>query len=320
MISLGFRNKHNKIKYIDIQVDNTDISATWISMLGQLLKKRHLVFQKNFSLLGIPNNNRTINNIVSDLLESVDIINKNTGFIIAEDFSALQNVYDQNLLNKLHYYFESAQGQLWNPSSVMLNANGSVRRAICYLNHCCHEIEAYYDSIKKNNLDKNCYFYYNLLGVTDRIEIPNSWKNKFVTEMSNGMVYLHYAQTGKTWYEAYLDNDNDVTLENITEHRIITGEFNIYFGPGFSLPRDENFILWLESKGVNPNDETLALGFAPVGKVIKITNEEAKNFFIEYNDFYSIRFNNIEQVYDYRFSDRDFKFKLDQLWHKWEKN
>ena len=316
MIELGFRNKDNNVKSIYIEPNKTALASIWLEQLDHLLKTHdNKIFQKNFSLLGFKNNLRTIDHICDDLDRSIKIINGHGSYTISEDFSPLRSNCDQELLNILHHHFEVTQGQLWNPGSLLANSNGEVRLAICYLNHCCHELEALYETLQTNN--NNGYFYYNLLGITDRIDIDPAYKSQFTREMTDGMVYLHYAQTGKTWYEAYLDNDEVVEADGISEHRVISGEFNCYFGPGFKLPNDENFTNWLKSKGVDPTDEQLALGYAPVGKIIGVDKNSAADFFAEYNDFYFIKYNNTV-TYDYYHNDDSFVKNLSDMWNKWQ--
>lgn len=321
MLELGFRNKENQIRYVEIEVYNTVLANIWKKHLTHLLSThKEKIFQKNFSLLGFHNDDRTRDHICNDLERSISVINRNGDYKINEDFTSLRSSYNQELLNVLHHHFEVTQGQLWNPGSVLAKANGETRLAICLLNHCCHELEAWYDTSEKQRPNTNGYFYYNLLGITDRIEIPIEEKKNFTRKMSDGMVYLHYAQTGKTWYEAYLDGDDVVGTDGISEHRIITGEFNCYLGPGYELPMDKSFTQWLEAKGIDPTNEQLALGFAPVGKIKNLDHKTAPIFFEEYTDFYSITFNDLTVLYDYRHNDTKYYNMLVNMWNKWEDN
>jgi hypothetical protein len=319
MIELGFRNTENKIEYINIQPNDNELSNIWLSQLDFLLATHNRkIFQKNFSLLGFHNDYRTVAHICDDLDRSIATINYYSDYKIVENFGPLRSGYDQDLLNVLHHHFEVMQGQLWNPSNELANANGDTRLAICFLNHCCHELEAWYETENiKDEGYRNGYFYYNLLGIQERIELDPKFKKDFTKDVTDGMVYLHYAQTGKTWFEAYLDNDDIVESAGISEHRVISGEFNCYFGTGYELPSDEKFSSWLESKGVDPNDEQLGLGYAPVGKVTNLADGEAQDFFKEYNDFYSIEFNKKRIEYDFRHTDNAYIRLLTDMWSKW---
>jgi len=319
MIKIGFRNKLNEIKYISITPDDTELASVWLDQLDNLLKNhKEKIFQKNFSLLGFYNSYRSIENICDDLDRSIKIINSKTNNKICENYNLLRKEYNQNLLNQLHHHFEKRQGQLWAPSQELFLSDGETRNAICFLNHCCHEIEAWYDTTRKSCIQNtNGYFYYNLLGVTNRITIDNRFKKNFVTEISDGLVYLHYAQTGKTWFEAYLDNDEIVDLSNISEHRVISGEFNCYFGPGFTIPVDVNFLNWIKSKGVDLSYQELGIGYLPVGRISNFSYRDAIKFFREYSDFYSIEFNGTSIEYDYRYYDSIYLDMLVKMWNKW---
>lgn len=318
MIELGFRNNNNNIKYIHIEPNDSTLASVWLKQLDHLLATHNnKIFQKNFSLLGFHNDYRTREHICNDLDRSIQTINYYKSYRINENFSSLRYEYNQELLNVLHHHFEITQGQLWKPGSVLSTSNGETRNAICMLNHCCHELEAWYETEKNNPTWTNGYFYYNLLGVTDRIEIPLEEKKNFTRNITDGLVYLHYAQTGKTWYEAYLDNDTIVKSDGISEHRIISGEFNCYFGTGYELPLDEKFTEWLINKGIDPTNEQLALGYAPVGRIVDMPYTEAVDFFKEYSDFYSIEFNKKRIEYDYRHTDSGYFPMLERMWSKW---
>jgi len=319
MIELGFRNLDDKIEYIHIKPDSTELANVWLKQFDKLLEThKKKIFQKNFSLLGFHNKYRTVKHICDDLDRSIATINYYSDYKITENFAPLRSGCNQELLNILHHHFEVTQGQLWEPGSVLASANGKTRLAICYLNHCCHELEAWYETdIIKNDGYRNGYFYYNLLGIQERIELDPKFKSQFVKEVDDGLVYLHYAQTGKTWYEAYLDNDEVVGEAGISEHRVISGEFNCYFGTGYELPTDEKFSVWLESKGVDPTNEQLALGYAPVGRIIDLKDGEAQDFFKEYTDFYSIEYNNKRIEYDFRHTDESYINLLTEIWDKW---
>lgn len=311
-MKLKFRSTSGEVRCLDMSINDTAVAKKWAQLLSKLLDNKDLVYQKNFSLLGNITPYRSRHDIVNDLLRAVDIL-KGQNYHIAEDFSPLISEYNQELLNCLHKHFENMHGQIWNPSKHLLRSTGEQSYAISMLNFCCHELEAYYDSLDKNNLNPNIYFYYNVLGATHREELTLEDKQHFTTHMIPGMVYLHYAQTGKTHYEAYLDNDDDVSVDNISEHRLISGEFCVYFGPGYKLPMDVNFLNWLASKGFDINDNSLALGYCPIGH---IDLKHYQEFFSEYSDFVGIDIGDKFQYYEYRHNDLEFTQRLIHLWDK----
>jgi hypothetical protein len=322
MIELGFRDKFDNVEYINIKPNDCNLSLLWLNRLDRLMDKQSIVYVKNFSLLGFNCEYRTPQQVCDELDRAIDIINSNTEYKITEDYSLLRIRYDQQLLNKLHHHFETAHGQVWNPTRLMAISSGEVRLSICMLNHCCHWLETWYDEENKkerwNNRVRNGYFYYSVLGANEKIELPQNEKKNFTKTVDNGLVYLHYAQTGKTWYEAYLDNDDDVTDAGISEHRLISGEFDCHFGNTYEFPTDEEFSEWLLSKGADPTNEQNGLGYAEVGRVLNISKEEALSFFTEYTDFYSIKFNGKVQTYDYRYYDETFYTKSVRKWGGWD--
>jgi len=311
-MKLKFRSITGETKSIDVLLNNTPISKKWQALLFDLLDNRDLIYQKNFSILGNVTDYRSRQDIINDLTHAIKIL-KDCDYTISEDFRPLATQYDQELLNSLHKHFENMHGQIWNPSKHLLRSTGEQRYAISMLNFCCHELEAYYDSLNKENIDPNIYFYYNVLGATRRDEITLEDKKQFTTTMTPGMVYLHYAQTGKTHYEAYLDHDDTVSLDNISEHRLITGEFCVYFGSGYNLPLDTKFLSWLESKGFDSADPSLALGYCPVGQIVLPDYQE---FFSKYTDFVGIELPDKSQTYNYRHTDLSFTQNLINLWNK----
>lgn len=311
-MKLTFRSVDGDTATLDVEVFNTPIAKKWYSALKQLVVVNDKVLQKNFNLLGSHNTYRTREDIVNDLKFALEIL-KDFDYDINEDFSPLVHSYDQNLLNILHNHFEKLQGQTWSPSPHLKRANGEQRYAISMLNFCCHELEAFYDTLHKHNQRPNIYFYYNFLGVHKRFPITLEDKMQFTREMTPGMVYLHYAQTGKTHYEAYLDEDDHVGIDNITEHRILTGEFCVYFGPGYTFPMDDKFKSWLTEKGFNPDDPDLALGQCPVGR---IDLPEYEEFFKKYNDMVAIEVDGIVEEYPYRHNEDQFKERLLGVWRE----
>ena len=320
MIELGFRDRQDNIEYIHIQPSDNNLALLWLSRLDKLMEK-NTIYVKNFSLLGFNCDYRTPQEVCNELDRAIHIINTKTDYRIDEDYTLLRTQYDQQLLNRLHYHFETTHGQVWSPTQLLATSSGEVRLSICMLNHCCHWLETWYDEETKkekwDNTIRNAYYYYNVLGANEKIELPQNEKKNFTKTVDNGLVYLHYAQTGKTWYEAYLDNDNDVTDAGISEHRLISGEFDCHFGDTYEFPTDEEFTEWLVSKGVDPTNEQNGLGYAEVGRVLNLSKEQAFSFFTEYTDFYSIEFNGKKQTYNYRYYDEEFYRMMVKRWEGW---
>jgi hypothetical protein len=314
-IKLIFRNINNETIEANITLHNSPITDKWKPLFKGLLQSKNTEYVKTFSLVGGFSQNRKPEQIVHELVDGVKLL-KNAEWYpeydkINEDFESLLHTFDREMLNNLHHHFDQLQGQFWNPTSFLSQANGEERFAISKLNLCCHELEAYYDSLdnKKNNIDHSLYFYYSVANIPHYEKITLDDKMSFTRNISNGMVYLHYAQTGKTWYEAYTDEDEIVPTENITEHRTISGEFSCHIGPEFEMMMGDGFKKYITDRGKDPNDPSLAIGYCPIGKLesvdgISIDNyNEVQKLLEEYDDLFAVEYDGVRREYIGRAND-----------------
>jgi hypothetical protein len=328
---LFFRNINNDVIEVKTTLFESSVKDKWFALLQNVLKSNVTEYVKTFSLVGNFNKNRTPEIITQQLIEGIDIIKNATWYpeynLITEPFESLQTEFDRDLLNKLHHHFELLQGQIWNPASYLGKANGKERFAISKLNLCCHELEAYYDSVEqqKNNKGHHTYFYYSIYGTPKWEEITLEDKAQFSRTVGNGMIYLHYAQTGKTWYEAYCDRDEIVHLENITEHRLMSGEFSVHIGPEFEFTMDDEFKKFITDRGFDWNDPSLAIGYCPIGQIESVDGIPIKHYgacqklLEEYDDFYGLRLDNGEEkYYDYRHNSQNYFDKIYTIMNNWK--
>lgn len=331
-IKLIFRNINNETIEAKGKIFDSDITKKWSPLLEDVIKNDFIAYVKTFSLVGNYSQNRKPEQIIKELVDGLRILKKAEWYPeynkINEDFESLLHTYDQEMLNSLHHHFDQLQGQIWNPTHFLARATGEERFAISKLNLCCHELEGYYDSIEKEEmgLDHDVYFYYSISGTPTFEEITLEDKMQFSRDIGNGMIYLHYAQTGKTWYEAYCDQDEIVPTENITEHRTITGEFSCHIGPEFQFNMDDGFRKYIQDRGKDPDDPSLAIGYCPIGQLesiggIPITNyKECYKLLEEYDDFFAIEYNGLRREYDYRADDQTYYDKIVGVMDTWQPN
>jgi len=74
---------------------------------------------------------------------------------------------------------------------------------------------------------------------------------------------------GKRWDEAYEDRDQLAQGEEIVGLRYYSGEFNVQWGEHQESKFDERIKLireWIRTKGVDPSDKKLSLGFLYIGE------------------------------------------------------
>ncbi len=331
-MKLIFRNKQNETIDVDCTIFESPLTDKWGRLLEGVIQNDFIAYVKNFSLVGNLAQNRPPEQIIKELVEGVRIIKAASWYPeydkINEDFESLLTNYDQDMLNDLHHHFDQLQGQIWNPTHFLAAATGEERFAISKLNLSCHELEAYHDSKEKKEAGypHSVYFYYSISGTPVFEGITLEEKMQFSKTVGNGMIYLHYAQTGKTWYEAYCDNDETVPTENITEHRTISGEFSAHIGKPFDFIVDEGFKNYIKNRGRDPEDPDLAIGYCPIGQInsingIDISDYEAcQKVLEEYDDFYAIEYNGLRNEYDYRADDSKYLDKIEGVMDTWEVN
>jgi len=331
-MKLIFRNIENETIEVDCTIFDNPLTRKWNPLLEGVMQNDFIAYVKNFSLVGNLAQNRSPQQIIKELVEGVRLLKKASWYPeynkINEDFESLLVNYDQDMLNSLHHHFDQLQGQIWNPTHFLAAATGEERFAISKLNLSCHELEAYHDSREKKEgeHDHSVYFYYSISGTPVFEGISLEEKMQFSRTVGNGMIYLHYAQTGKTWYEAYCDQDEIVPTENITEHRTMTGEFSAHIGKPFEFIMDEGFENYIKARGRDPEDPDLAIGYCPIGQINSVNGIDISDYnacqkvLEEYDDFFAIEHNGIRKEYDYRADDQVYYNKIVGVMDTWAVN
>lgn len=331
-MKLIFRNIKNETIDVDCTIFDNPLTRKWSSLLEGVMLNDFIAYVKTFSLVGNLSQNRPPEQIIKELVDGIRILKKASWYSqydkINEDFETLLHTYDQDMLNDLHHHFDQLQGQIWNPTHYLAEATGEERFAISKLNLCCHELEAYHDSKDKSAADQphSVYFYYSISGTPVFEGITLEEKMQFTREVKNGMIYLHYAQTGKTWHEAYTDQDEVVPTDNITEHRTMTGEFSSHIGKPYEIQLDEGFRNYIINRGKDPDDPNLAIGYCPIGQINSVNGIDISDYVAcqkvleEYDDFYAIEFNGIRKEYDYRADDDKYYNKIVGVMDTWAVN
>ena len=331
-MKLIFRNINNETIDVDCTIFDTPLTRKWGLLLEGVIQNEFIAYVKTFSLVGNLSKNRPPEQIIKELVEGIRILKNATWYPeydrINENFESLLHTYDQDMLNDLHHHFDQLQGQIWNPTHFLAAATGEERFAISKLNLCCHELEAYHDSKDKDssNQPHSVYFYYSISGTPVFEGITLEEKMQFTREVKNGMIYLHYAQTGKTWHEAYTDQDDVVPTDNITEHRTMTGEFSSHIGRPYTIQLDEGFRNYISNRGKDPDDPNLAIGYCPIGQINTINGIDISDYVAcqkvleEYDDFYALEYNGIRKEYDYRADDNTYYKKIVGVMDTWAVN
>lgn len=247
-----------------------------------------------------------------------------------------------DVMNTLHNHFERLQGTVEDPSPYYQHADHETKYAIRQLNNLCHEIENLVLSQRHAVISPDwvrpsqitTYFGVKRHELTDEHRqgfVHNGYDRKF------GHVYMHWTQIGKTLFEVWRDehaptlNVGDdattitvgtgATCEAITALKYFSGEFDVEWAK--DVVRNNNcpwhdkeqveYENWLLKHGLNPRDPKLSLGYLQLGRVnfeksFGTTNmAEIWAIMSRYLDIYSIEVDDVKAVYDYCWSDIDYK-------------
>lgn len=248
----------------------------------------------------------------------------------------------RGIMNRLHNHFEKLQGTVWNISPYFSFADDNTRYAIRQLNNLCHEIENLVLGLRKSVSDPD---WVRPSQITTWISAPrydlnDLHRKDFATngyDRRFGHVYMHWTQIGKTLFEVFRDENapdlnvgsdpTDISVgsgtacEAITALKFYSGEFDVEWAK--SVTRDENspwfdeqhkeFESWLDKNGIDSSNPALSLGYLPVGKVLLqqsfgTTDEKTIWKILEQHlDIYSITVGDVCCVWDYVWSDPDYR-------------
>jgi hypothetical protein len=237
----------------------------------------------------------------------------------------------KSAMNALHNHFEKLQGTVWSLSDYYRIADYETKYAIRQLNNLCHEIENLILSQQKLKYVPDwirpsqitTWLHAPRYNLTDEHR-QGFVQNKFDRKL--GGVYMHWTQIGKTFFEVFRDENapklDDTICEAITQLQYYSGEFDVEWGkdtiynnpetPWFTNHIDE-FRDWMITNGKDPDDPDLSNGYLPIGEIqLKSsfgTDDKFKIWDIlsDHLDIYSIEINGVKKVYDYCWSDKDYK-------------
>jgi len=241
------------------RVANTIGAGLWLKMLKQVceegvnLRSRFAGFlysHKDWDFYG-----KRINKCISIINDS------DLDYTIVERF---EGDFTQEFSNKIHHHFEVLIGPDWDKTELFQNAPDEVSKATCGLNEYIHEMESLHRS-QSTDFENRFYSVFGIFEWTKAIEIPAFCNDEFTLDFKWGDIVLNYAQIGKTWFEVYLDQDEEIFPEAILPLRQLTGSFDIFFGelhePDKILSEVKKYIS--KSNG-NPEDPNNRIGCLPV--------------------------------------------------------
>ena len=312
----------DQFKYYIVPND-TPLARDWVAALKLLLINNNML-EKNFCFMGFPTTARNLELLCKELNSAIYTINMfnsslawvNSGlksyfieeyfvpdavrfgaeYPVATRFDDTQEnrlqlitniglIEKKEILNKLHNHFEHLQGTVNNLSPYYIAADYETKYAIRQLNVICHEMETLILSQQKQMhvpewtrpSQITTWLHATRYHLTDEHRasfLENGYDRRL------GQVYMHWAQIGKTLFEVFRDEGapelTDTVCEAITHLEYYSG----YLPVGQvdllrSFGTDDKFAIW--------------------DKLSK------------YLDIYKIEINGISAVFDYCWSDANYK-------------
>ena len=176
--------------------------------------------------------------------------------------------------NDLHVYFERLRGSIEEPSPLFVNAPESIRTEINRYNILIHRYESRLFSGGTNKRPRVvCTF-----NEENRQPLQDQDYDLFVLHNSYGDLMINYPQVGKTFLEAFHDDDHVVTDSGIRPMRYLAAGFRIAFSE-ISVEQAactrRSFDSWFDasrehfnSLGFFKEDNKISLGYLVVATLI----------------------------------------------------
>jgi len=225
-LRLDFCNQDNQNDIFSLtwQVMNIPPAQRWIRLLDQILKKNY-PFETRY--VGFINGKRNHHFLSQKMNRCIEVINKDGRYKIIE---RAQGPFTQEFSNAIHHHFEVLSGPIWNRTKYFKESPIEVSIAVRGLNDLIHEMESYDRGLINTKLGIDtgaaiCNKFYNC----EKEDLSSEDYEHFSLEKDFGVITLHYSQIGKTWFEVFNDEDEDVYPEAILPLRKMAPNFDISF-------------------------------------------------------------------------------------------
>lgn len=273
---------------LDFHLLDIPITYRWIKKMREVLAMKdswasplsHL--EKNYFLHGFTDGNRNLEYLCQQM--NLFITKMNTclqrqgldhhiDLEFKPELVFKNGLRRQGVLNEIHHHFEILSGPVWDRSNIFQSLDLEGHFCLRQINNLCHELESLSRNLEKKSKKINQYLPHHIMTFSllksPRFNLDAKDYDFFSLSRNFGQMYLHYCQTGKTWWEAYIDDDDIVDDPGISGLRYYSAEFDVDLGPlipesmfksGYYDENQHYFFEWLKEKGQDPADKKLALG------------------------------------------------------------
>lgn len=340
----NYRSKELHTIYLDVY-DNS-LSRKWLAALNDILDKDYHL-EKNYCFFGFVEHERDGAYILDQVNRSIRAINAADLDYHINDFFCMENTMsDRDLsgeytseipgrhiihskFNWLHRYFEDLQGVSGKMSPFYLKADATTRWHIRQLNLLCHEFESWALSYRKQieapewQRPSTLFCWLSAPRFLLEPEDHELFGIDTINRPTGGVFVGVNKAVGKHHWEVFNDEGRDsrvgelvsTTLKSQTE---AAADFDIEWatdpsGRPWQIEKLKEFRQWLIANDFDPEDKSLTIGHPQVGQV-----DLGKSFgstdpssiwtvLNNYLDVYAVRTSDADALYDYHWSDADFK-------------
>ncbi len=333
-VVITLRNQHNNVLPIYIKVFNNSLSEKWLKALRRLIVDDYHL-EKNYCFLGFDASDRTPEYVCEQINRSIFEINQSSIGYSIDDYFTVDNTIDSEYrlnhdrMNRLHRYFEDLQGVSGAISEYYNRSNSNTKWHIRQLNLLCHEYESLVLSIRKSRTAPEWRRPSQLMCWLNapRFALNEEDYELFGIDTINrklGGVYVGVNKAvGKHHWEVFCDEGRNSRIEELTTSTLksqteAAGDFDIEWArdPGafpWQQKQLQEFRVWLDDNGFDPDDKTLTIGHPQVAQVDLIRTFGTNDYqhiwgqLNNYQDVYKISTGSVSATYDYRWSDPDFQ-------------
>lgn len=335
-------NEKNILRPVWIDIYDNSLSRKWLRSLNHLLDNNYHL-EKNFCFMGFVNSPRNGEYILDQVNRTIHAINTGgIGYTINDHFTLDNTITDEpcedgpmgrniihSRMNQLHRYFEDLQGVSGAMSEYYNRANSEIRWHIRQINLLCHEFESWALAYRKEleapdwTTPTNLFCWLNAPRFTLEEEDYELFGLDTISRPTGGVFVGVNKAVGKHHWEVFHDEGRDSRIDELTTTSMrsqteASGDFDIEWGRSCekiaSRQRDiAEFRQWLQANGFDPEDKNLTIGHPQIGQVDlmesfgTITPPEFWPTLNKFLDVYSIETNDSMAIYDYHWSDSDFK-------------
>jgi hypothetical protein len=244
-------------------------SYVWLKRLRTLLEGA-LPFYARFT--GFPDGYKSYEYLAGRLNHAIDVINREGRYEIKERATAQ---FSQEFSNIIHHHFEVLYGSIERCSDIFQLSSRYGMHAIQDLNHFIHDMEALEREKERQGRNSETAFSGIIVEVLDapKYRMSEDFFDGYSLDIDIGDLTAHYTLVGKTWWEVFIDQDEEIFEEAIRPLNALSGEFDIFFGRyTFSEDIKERFFEFLRKNGKDPTDPKLCLGYLHLAKLENVNN------------------------------------------------